>query len=73
MENNNAGQIRLCNHLKETHKLKNDAALSRLLQVAPPVISNLRKGKLSAGPSFILRVHEFAGMAVKDIRSFLEG
>ena len=39
--------------LKRQH-LKNDAALARLLSVAPPVISKIRNDRLPFGPSLIL-------------------
>lgn len=52
-------------------KLKNDAALSRLFAVAPPVISKLRHGTLPVGDSFILKSHEIGGMAVADVRRLL--
>lgn len=53
--------------------LKNDAALSRELGVAPPVISKMRHGRLPLGPSMILYLHETYGMVVSDIRSRLAG
>lgn len=51
--------------------LKNDAALSRTLKVAPPVISKLRHGTLPVGASIILSLHENIGMAVAEIRRIL--
>lgn len=51
--------------------LKNDAALSRLLEVAPPVISKMRWGTLPVGASFILKAHELGGMLVADVRKLL--
>lgn len=53
--------------------LKNDAKLSYYLHVAPPVISKLRHGILPMGPSMILRLHEFCGMDVANIREVLKG
>lgn len=49
-------------------ELKNDAALSRFLEVAPPVISKLRHGKLDIGASLILKAHEKTGIAVASIK-----
>ncbi len=36
---------------------KNDRMLSGLLDVAPPVISKLRHGRLNVGATLILRIH----------------
>jgi hypothetical protein len=51
--------------------LKNDAALSRHLGVAPPVISKLRWGKLHPGASFAMRIHRRIGMSVDSIYEML--
>jgi len=40
---------RLLDTLIERLRLKNDAALSRALEVAPPVISKIRHGRLPVG------------------------
>lgn len=39
-------------------ELKNDAALSRALEVAPPVISKFRNARLNIGDCFLARVQE---------------
>ena len=52
-------------------QLKNDAALSRLLGVAPPVISKLRHGHLSLGALLLLTIHELFDMPVRDIKALL--
>ncbi len=54
-------------------KLKNDAALARAFEVAPPVISKIRHGKLLFGDSMILKAHEKYAFAVADIRAGLAG
>ena len=51
--------------------LKNDAALSRALEVSPPVISKIRSGKLRVSDGFILRVHETFDLPVREIRAIL--
>lgn len=51
--------------------LKNDAALARTLNVAPPVISKLRHGRLDFGDTLIIRVHECAEMPVREIKQAL--
>ena len=48
--------------------LKNDAALSRALEVAPPVISKIRHRKLSVGASMLIRMHEISELSIKELR-----
>lgn len=57
----------------DKHDLKNDAALARLLKVAPPVISKIRHNGLPVGATFILKCHEIAGLSVENVRSFIGG
>ncbi len=61
---------RLLDHIIEKQKLKNDAALSRLLQVAPPVISKLRHGRLAIGPTLLVTIDD-VGVPFKDIREVM--
>jgi hypothetical protein len=49
---------RLLDTLIENLRLKNDAALSRALEVAPPVISKIRHHRLPVGASLLIRMHE---------------
>ena len=60
------------NHLLDTlihHlQLKNDAALSRALDVAPPVISKIRHHRLLVGASILIRMHEVSGLTIRDLR-----
>lgn len=51
--------------------LKNDAALSRALAVAPPVISKIRHGILPVGALMMIKVHELTGMLFAEIRNFI--
>ena len=53
------------------HQLKNDAALARLLDLAPPVISKLRSFKMPVGDSFVLRCIETAGLTLPQVRQFV--
>lgn len=50
-------------------QLKNDAALSRLLEVAPPVVSKLRHAKLPVGAATILTLVELGGIPLEDVRA----
>jgi len=51
--------------------LKNDAALSRMLEVAPPVISKIRHRKLPVGPSLLIRMHEVSELSIRDLRTLM--
>lgn len=79
--NKNTGNITL-NHfpgdpnilldaLIERLNLKNDAALSRLLDVAPPVISKLRHGALPIGPTMLIRMHEVSEIGIREMRALM--
>lgn len=52
-------------------ELKNDAALSRLLEVEAPTISKIRNGKLHIGASMLLRMHEVSHLSVKELRTMM--
>lgn len=58
----------LLDSLLTTLKLKNDAALARILEVAPPVISKIRHRKLPIGASILIRMHEVSDISIKDLR-----
>src|ERR1700710_807540 len=49
-------------------KLKNDAALSRMLEVAPPVISKIRHRRLPVGASMLIRLHEVSDLTIRELR-----
>lgn len=65
------GANKLLDLLLARHDIKNDAALSRALDVAPPVISKIRHHHLSVSPGIILKIHEAFDMPVKEIRAVL--
>jgi hypothetical protein len=62
---------RLLDHLVEHLNLKNDAALSRILEVAPPVISKIRHYRLAIGASLLIRMHEVSDMSISDLRTMM--
>jgi hypothetical protein len=62
---------RLLNELIKKLRLRNDAALSRVLDVAPPVISKIRKRRLGIGASLLIRMHEAANIDIKDLRALM--
>ena len=49
---------KLLDHTIEILGLKNDAALARTLQVAPPVISKMRHRHLKVGDNMFCRINE---------------
>jgi len=51
--------------------LKNDAALSRALEVAPPIISKIRHRRLPVGASLLIRMHEVTDLSIKELRSLM--
>lgn len=51
--------------------LKNDAALSRALEVAPPVISKIRHRRIPVGASLLIRMHEVTNLSIKELRSLM--
>lgn len=67
IEANNA----VFNLVRQKCGFKNDAALSRALQVAPPVVSKLRHGRLQVGPSIIVKLHEVSGIPVRELKSHM--
>lgn len=67
------GVNQLLDNLMQRGGLKNDAALSRALEVAPPVVSKLRHGTLPLGASLILRMHDAFDIAIRDIRALAAG
>lgn len=52
-------------------QLKNDAALSRKLDVAPPVISKIRHRKLSIGPALLIKIHDLTDLSIRELRAKL--
>lgn len=59
---------RLLDVLLENLHLKNDAALSRALEVGPPVISKIRHHRLPVGASLLIRMHEVSELSIRDLR-----
>ena len=52
-------------------QLKNDAQLSRILEVAPPVISKIRNKRLPIGASVLIRMHEASNVSITDLRHLM--
>lgn len=51
-------------------ELKNDAALSRRLEVGPPVISKIRHGRLRVGASILITLHETSNLSIAELKSY---
>lgn len=51
--------------------LKNDAALARALEVAPPVISKIRHRRLPVGASILIRMHEVSNLPIRELRDLM--
>lgn len=52
-------------------KLKNDAALSRALEVSPPVISKIRHRRLPVTASVLIRMHEVSQLSIQELRELM--
>jgi hypothetical protein len=53
------------------HDIKNDAKLSFLMEVSPPVISKMRNGWMPIGPAFLISLNEATGRPIKDMKRAL--
>ena len=62
---------KLLDTLIEKLQLKNDAALSRKLEVAPPVISKIRHRRLPVGASLLVRMHEVSELGIRELRDLM--
>jgi hypothetical protein len=61
----------LLDKMLEHLKLKNDAALSRALDVGPPLISKMRHARLPIGGAILLRLHDVTGISVGALRKMM--
>jgi hypothetical protein len=61
----------LLNIVRANLRVKNDAALSRRLEVGPPVISKVRHGRLPVGAALLIRIHEVTGLGIDELRGML--
>jgi hypothetical protein len=57
--------------LIEKLSLKNDAALSRLLEVTPPVISKMRHLSTPVGASMLIRMQEVSDLSIAPLRTMM--
>lgn len=66
-----ADPVNLLDSLIEKLNLKNDAALCRALEVAPPVISKIRNRRLPVGASILIRMHEVSNLSIRELKELL--
>ncbi|WP_342116027.1 hypothetical protein [Pseudoduganella sp. OTU4001] len=59
---------RLLDALVSRLELKNDAALARALEVAPPIISKVRHRRTSVSALLLIRMHEVSDLSISDLR-----
>lgn len=52
-------------------ELKNDAALARELEVAPPVISKIRHRTLRVGATMLIRMHQASELTISELRNLM--
>jgi hypothetical protein len=57
----------LIDELRRRHGIPSDAAFARELDIQPSQVSKLRAGG-RLGSSVVLRIHEYLGVPVKEIR-----
>ena len=58
--------------LMEKYNVKNDAALARFLDLAPPDISRIRNGHRPVTAAIILQIHDITEWPIKDIKELLK-
>jgi hypothetical protein len=71
MATNEYNPNQLLDTLLDKMMLKNDAALSRMLSIQPPVLSKIRHHRLPVGASMLIRMHEVTGMEIRDLRALM--
>ena len=61
----------LLDTVTEHLNVKNDAALSRALAIAPPIISKIRHRKMVVGAALLIRMHEITNISIKELRALM--
>lgn len=52
-------------------QLRNDAALSRMLEVQAPVISKIRHHRMPVSGALLVRIHEATGLSVRNLQDLM--
>lgn len=61
----------LLDALKSILRLKNDAALSRALEIKPPVLSKIRHLRMPISGALLIRIHEVSDLSVSDLQGMM--
>lgn len=61
----------LLDYVLKKYELKNDAELSRALEVMPPVVSKIRHGRQPISANILLRIHDFTQEPMDTLRVVL--
>jgi hypothetical protein len=51
--------------------LRNDAALSRMLELSAPTISKIRRRALPVSATVLVQMHEVSGLTIRDLRALM--
>jgi plasmid maintenance system antidote protein VapI len=51
--------------------LKNDAALGRVLEVAPPLISKIRNARQMVSSALLIRLQEETNLSIRELRAMM--
>ena len=62
---------KLLDGMQEKLGAKNDAELSRILKVAPPIISKIRHRRAPVSSSILLRMHEESNIEIRDLQAMM--
>lgn len=62
---------KLLDGMQEKLGAKNDAELSRMLHVAPPIISKIRHLRAPVSSSILLRMHEESQLEIRDLQEMM--
>ena len=62
---------RLLDKLKEILNLDSDAALSQVLEIPLPLISQIRYRGYPVGPSILIRMHDVSKLSVQELRDIM--
>lgn len=62
---------KLLDDLKDILGSKNDAALSRTLEIAPPVLSKIRHHRLPVSAALLIRMHDITELSVSDLQGMM--
>lgn len=71
MQDLNYNPDNLLDTVKNQMHLKSDAALSRALLVAPPVLSKVRHRQQPVGTSMLVRLSEVSELPIKELRALM--